>query len=180
MHQDEKTKLRRPRWMLADKTNLQAVDKQSKDKEIEEKKNVQVFAQNDESVKKEAEDQKEEMVDEAIEDETKEVEETELEAKQEKVDKWDPLDGLSEYEKIRLENIRQREALFAELQLEEAKVAATPPRAALVSTRTQRSAPSRRGLQMPKREKEEILPRRQSSRLRRASSMKYRGITLEW
>ena len=60
----------------------------------------------------------------------------------------------------------QREALFAELQLEEAKVAATPPRAALVSTRTQRSAPSRRGLQMPKREKEEILPRRQSTRLK--------------
>ena len=110
MPQDEKTKLRRPRWVLADKTNLQAMmDKQSldKDKEIEGKKNVQVFAQNDESVKKEAEDQKEEMVDEAIEDETKEVEETELEAKQEKVDKWDPLDGLSEYEKIRLENIRQ-------------------------------------------------------------------------
>ena len=110
MPQDEKTKLRRPRWVLADKTNLQAMmDKQSldKDKEIEGKKNVQVFAQNDESVKKEAEDQKDEMVDEATEDETKDLEETELEVKQEKKDKWDPLDGLSEYEKIRLENIRQ-------------------------------------------------------------------------
>ena len=96
----------------------------------------------------------------------------------------------------------QREALFAELQLEEAKVAATPPRAALVSTRTQRSAPSRRGLQMPKREREEILPRRQSTRLKegfvneiqRCGNSKWtnttvtsyifyfkmKGITLEW
>ena len=79
-------------------------------------------------------------------------------------------------------------------------MAATPPRAALVSTRTQRSAPSRRGLQMPKREKEEILPRRQSTRLKegfvneiqRCGNSKWtngniiyiyfkmKGITLEW
>ena len=62
----------------------------------------------------------------------------------------------------------QREALFAELEFAEAKAAATPLRAAASSgTRTQRSAPSRRGLQTPKREKEEeLLPRRQSSRLK--------------
>merc|ERR1712088_1097792 len=41
-------------------------------------------------------------------------------------EKWDPLAGLSDYEKIRLENIRQREALFAELELAEAKAAVTP------------------------------------------------------
>ena len=61
----------------------------------------------------------------------------------------------------------QREALFAELEFADAKAAATPPRTAASSgTRTQRSAPSRRGLQMPKKEKEELLPRRQSSRLK--------------
>jgi len=66
--------------------------------------------------------------------------------------------GLSEYELIRLENIRQREALFAELNLDAAKVEASPRFERTVS------APSRRGLQSEKREKE-VLPRRASTRL---------------
>jgi len=67
-------------------------------------------------------------------------------------------DDLCEYEKIRHENIRQREAMFAELDFEEAKMGVTPE--------IQRSAtgPSKRGLQPVKKEKE-VLPRRQSSRL---------------
>jgi len=66
--------------------------------------------------------------------------------------------GLSEYELIRLENIRQREALFAELNLDAAKVEASPRIERTVS------APSRRGLQSEKKEKE-VLPRRASTRL---------------
>jgi len=66
--------------------------------------------------------------------------------------------GLCEYELIRLENIRQREALFAQLNLDSAKVEASPRIARTVS------APSRRGLQTEKREKE-VLPRRASTRL---------------
>merc|ERR1712156_1213569 len=66
--------------------------------------------------------------------------------------------GLSEYELIRLENIRQREALFSELNLDAAKVEASPRIERTVS------APSRRGLQSEKKEKE-VLPRRASTRL---------------
>ena len=71
---------------------------------------------------------------------------------------------LSTYQRFFLKT--QREALFAELELSEAKAAATPPRTSVLPG-TRRSAPSRRGLQTPKREKEEeLLPRRQSRRLK--------------
>merc|ERR1719234_1877116 len=66
--------------------------------------------------------------------------------------------SLCEYELIRLENIRQREVLFAQLNLDAAKVEASPRIERTVS------APSRRGLQTEKREKE-VLPRRASTRL---------------
>merc|ERR1719278_430037 len=68
--------------------------------------------------------------------------------------------GLCEYELIRLENIRQREALFAQLDLDAAKVEASPKIQRTLSA----PAPSRRGLQTEKREKE-VLPRRASTRL---------------
>merc|ERR1712156_1101989 len=80
----------------------------------------------------------------------------EIKVKEEKYVKTNP--GLSEYELIRLENIRQREALFAELNLDAAKVEASPRIERTVS------APSRRGLQSEKKEKE-VLPRRASTRL---------------
>ena len=88
--------------------------------------------------------------------------------------------GLSEYELIRLENIRQREALFAELNLDAAKVEASPRIERTVSApsryvmvlcslcsyyllKCQRNPPLpfRRGLQSGK--KEEVLPRRAST-----------------
>ena len=91
--------------------------------------------------------------------------------------------GLSEYELIRLENIRQREALFAELNLDAAKVEASPRIERTVSApsryvmvlcglcsyyllKCQRNPPLpfRRGLQSEKKEKE-VLPRRASTRL---------------
>ena len=68
------------------------------------------------------------------------------------------LGGLCEYELIRLENIRQREALFAELNLDAAKVEARPR----IERRT--GASSKGVLQTEKREKE-VLPTRASSRL---------------
>ena len=197
---DEKTMTRRSRRVPANENNQQDMGKESlvNSNEIDKK----ISISKEENVKKEAieENLKEEMmeVNEEINEETKE------EVKEEEEKKWDPLDGLSEYEKIRLENIRQvstyctchaywvsfdfthfrtwsafwspanncflktqREALFAELQLSEAKAAATPPRASALPGSQRRSAPSRRGLQTPKREKEEEnLPRRQSSRLK--------------
>ena len=50
----------------------------------------------------------------------------EIETKWEKNVRMDPGRGLCEYELIRLENIRQREAMFAELNLDAAKVEALP------------------------------------------------------
>ena len=80
----------------------------------------------------------------------------EIEAKKEKTEEMNP--GLCEYELIRLENIRQREALFAELNLDAAKVEA--------SSRIEKTtgAPPGRVRQTEKREKE-VLPMRVSSRL---------------
>jgi len=83
-------------------------------------------------------------------------EEDEVAKQEEKIVKTNP--SLCEYELIRLENIRQREALFAQLDLDAAKVEASPRIERTVS------APSRRGLQTAKREKE-VLPRRASTRL---------------
>ena len=88
----------------------------------------------------------------AIDESSKE----EIEAKKEKTEEMNP--GLCEYELIRLENIRQREALFAELNLDAAKVEA--------SSRIEKttSAPPRRVRQLEKREKE-VRPTRVSTRL---------------
>ena len=91
--------------------------------------------------------------------------------------------GLSEYELIRLENMRQREALFADLNLDAAKVEASPRIERTVSApsryvmvlcslcsyyllKCQKTPPLpfRRGLQSEKKEKE-VLPRRASTRL---------------
>merc|ERR1719483_328268 len=70
--------------------------------------------------------------------------------------------GLCEYEKIRLRNIREREALFNELNISEAKSELSQ----LLNLTTQnKQGPSKRGIASIKREKE-ILPPRKSSRLR--------------
>jgi len=74
----------------------------------------------------------------------------EVEAKKEEETKH----GLCEYELIRLENIRQREALFAELNLDAAKVEAS----------SMTGAPSKRVRQLEKKETE-VLPTRASTRL---------------
>ena len=66
--------------------------------------------------------------------------------------------GLCEYEMIRLENIRQREAMFAKLNLEEAKVEA------LSSIRRKAGVASERILQKVKKENGNV-PRRASLRL---------------
>jgi len=88
------------------------------------------------------------------------MEDVQMKQEEDEVTNVDLNPGLCEYELIRLENIRQREALFAQLDLDAAKVEASP--------RIQRTlsapAPSRRGLQTEKREKE-VLPRRASTRL---------------
>ena len=67
--------------------------------------------------------------------------------------------GLCEYELIRLENIRQREALFAELNLDAAKVEAS----SMIEKATV-APPIKRGRQTEKRETE-MLPTRASTRL---------------
>lgn len=68
-------------------------------------------------------------------------------------------DGLCEYERIRLNNIREREALFAQLDFDEVKRSVSP----LLSDSAK---PSRRGLSATKKEVVEVcLPRRKSARL---------------
>jgi len=69
--------------------------------------------------------------------------------------------GLCEYEKIRLRNIREREAMFEELKINEAKSDASLS----VTPALNRQAPSRRGLVSERKEKE-VLPARKSARLR--------------
>ena len=70
------------------------------------------------------------------------------------------MDGLCEYEKLRLSNIREREALFKELKISEAKsdVSHAIPKAQISQ------GSSKRGLALQNKEKE-ILPLRKSSRL---------------
>ena len=72
------------------------------------------------------------------------------------------MDGLCEYEKLRLSNIREREALFEELKISEAKsdVSHAIPKAQI----SQGSSKSKRGLALQNKEKE-LLPLRKSSRL---------------
>eukprot|EP00090_Calanus_glacialis_P002643 TRINITY_DN11976_c0_g1_i1.p1 TRINITY_DN11976_c0_g1~~TRINITY_DN11976_c0_g1_i1.p1 ORF type:complete len:647 (-),score=230.67 TRINITY_DN11976_c0_g1_i1:29-1969(-) len=77
------------------------------------------------------------------------------------IDENDPeMAGLCEYEKIRLRNIRERQAMFAELQISEAKSDFSQ----LFTPTQNRQAPSKRGLASEKKEKV-ILPPRKSSRL---------------
>ena len=95
---------RRSRRVLEGKKNMQR-----KGKTLESPKDLDLFrlenTNKEESVKKEViGDLKEEMMDEVTEEITEETNEVK---KEEEGKKWDPLDGLSEYEKIRLENIRQ-------------------------------------------------------------------------
>jgi len=76
-------------------------------------------------------------------------------------DENDPeMAGLCEYEKIRLRNIREREAMFAELKISEAKSDLSQ----LFTPTQNRQAPSKRGLASEKKEKE-ILPARKSARI---------------
>merc|ERR1712123_419192 len=70
--------------------------------------------------------------------------------------------GLCEYEKIRLRNIREREALFNELNISEAK---SELKHLFNITTKNKQGPSKRGIASIKKEKE-ILPPRKSSRLR--------------
>merc|ERR1711892_868667 len=78
-------------------------------------------------------------------------------------DENDPeMEGLCEYEKIRLRNIREREALFNELNISEAN---SELKHLLNITTKNKQDPSKRGIASIKKEKE-ILPPRKSSRLR--------------
>merc|ERR1711892_1012111 len=70
--------------------------------------------------------------------------------------------GLCEYEKIRLRNIREREALFNELNISEAN---SELKHLLNITTKNKQGPSKRGIASIKKEKK-ILPPRKSSRLR--------------
>ena len=69
--------------------------------------------------------------------------------------------GLCEYEKIRLRNIREREAMFEELKISEAK---SDLSLLFTPTTQNKQGPSKRGLASKKKEKE-ILPARKSSRI---------------
>ena len=100
---DESAMARRSRRVLEGKKNMQR-----KGKTLESPKYLDLSklenTNKEESVKNEViGDLKEEMMDEVTEEITEETKEV----KREEDKKWDPLDGLSEYEKIRLENIRQ-------------------------------------------------------------------------
>merc|ERR1711892_1314816 len=70
--------------------------------------------------------------------------------------------GLCEYEKIRLRNIREREALFNELNISEAN---SELKHLLNITTKNKQGPSKRGIASIKKEKEILQPRK-SSRLR--------------
>ena len=54
------------------------------------------------------------------------MEDVQMKQEEDEVTNVDLNPGLCEYELIRLENIRQREALFAQLDLDAAKVEASP------------------------------------------------------
>ena len=100
---DERTMARRSRGLLEEKINMQR-----KGKTLQSPKDLDLFrlenTNKKESLKKEfIGDLKEEMMDEVTEEITEETKEVNREEDK----KWDLLDGLSEYEKIRLENIRQ-------------------------------------------------------------------------
>jgi len=72
-------------------------------------------------------------------------------------------ENLSEYEKIRLENIKEREALFAQLAISQAK---DDLRQAFTPISANKLTASNRGLQSEKKVKDETLtPRRQSRRI---------------
>merc|ERR1711892_180942 len=78
-------------------------------------------------------------------------------------DENDPeMGGLCEYEKIRLRNIREREALFNELNISEAN---SELKHLLNITTKNKQGPSKRGIASIKKEKEILQPRK-SSRLR--------------
>lgn len=72
-------------------------------------------------------------------------------------------ENLSEYEKVRLANIREREAMFAQLAISEAK---DDLRQALTPISANKLAASKRGLKSEKKVKDETsTPRRQSRRI---------------
>jgi len=76
-------------------------------------------------------------------------------------DEDDPeMAGLCEYEKIRLRNIRERQALFAELNISEAKSDLSQ----MLTPTQNKLGPSKRGL-ASQTKKKEMLPPRKSSRL---------------
>jgi len=77
-------------------------------------------------------------------------------------DHQDPeMDGLCEYEKIRLKNIRERQAMFAELELNGAKSDYT----AITTPKLKASAPSKRGIAGEGRPREVLPPRPKSARI---------------
>ena len=111
---DERTMTRRSRRVLSNKNNQEGVDFlegklgiQRKGKPIEEN-DVDISGLENtnkwDCVKKDIE---KDLKGEAIDKVTEEIKEETKEVKMEEEKKWDPLSGLSEYEKIRLENIRQ-------------------------------------------------------------------------
>ena len=87
-------------------------------------------------------------------------EEVKNEPVEDKVEPYDSeMDGLCEYERIRLQNIREREEMFKQLELNDAKSSAFP-----VTPLRNKSNPSSRGLQSEKKVKE-VLPPRRSARV---------------
>ena len=89
------------------------------------------------------------------------VEEVKEEEEDVKVDNYDAeMEGLCDYEIIRLQNIREREEMFRELRLTEAKAEVFP----VSRPEGSKATPSSRGLQSEKKVRES-LPRRSSARL---------------
>ena len=112
------------------------------------------------STRKTNEANKRKVLEDLTKKETKPVVE-EVKEEEEDIETYDAeMEGLCEYERIRLLNIREREAMFLELGLTDAKTDILP----VSKPGRNKSAPSSRGLQSKKKVKE-VLPRRSSARI---------------
>jgi len=114
------------------------IEKEQKDNNIEVKESIIEIKESNEDVKESIEDVKESNEDLKYSDEEVkgsnievkgsniEVNEGDIAVKEEEP-AYDPeMEGLCEYEKIRLRNIREREQMFAQLQIDEAKSLCSP------------------------------------------------------
>ena len=122
IHPDERTMTRKSRRALANETNEQGSDEQSslegktsmqRKKKAIESKDVDMLGQENTNKGEHVNvDIEENLKEEVMEEVTEEITEETKDVKMEQEKKWDPLSGLSEYEKIRLENIRQVTAFW--------------------------------------------------------------------